>query len=228
LWPRDPFEYVFLARAVQAIGQARFGDDWTGKEATTEPVKLPPRLATQEARRQQEAQRPIFQRLITVHKEIFARCESGELVSAIRAKAGGKMTVVRRAWWNTESCYNRFTMCQLNPREPFRLGLEGDDCWWIFLTKKSLEKFLQSQPFAPVAANIDVYLSPYMKTMLAVAKRLNITPENQPKLEVVIAELRDCWPDSEPPSDRLLHAAGTLLREPESKLGRAKKRRTVD
>jgi len=228
LWPRDPFEYVFLARAVQAIGRARFGDEWTGEEATTELVKLPLALATQEAQRQQEGQRAIIQRLRTVHQEIVAGCESGELVSAIRLKAGGAMKFVRREWWNTEYWLNRFVMCQLNPSKPFDLGFAGDDYHWIFLTKESLEKYLQRQPFAAVATNIDVHLSPYMKTMLAVAKRLNITRENQPKLEVVVAELRDCWPGLEAPSDRLLRAAGTLLREPESKLGRAKKRRTVD
>ena len=229
LWPLDPSGYVFLARGVQAIGKARFGDEWTGEEVTTAFVKLPPGPATQEAQRQQEAQRAIIQRLRTVQQEIVARCESGELVSAIRLKAGGVMKSVRREWWNTEYWHNRFMMCQLNPSNHFGRGFEGDDYCWIFLTKESLEKYLQRQPFAPVATNIDVHLSPYMKTMLAVAKRLNITPENQPKLEVVVAELRDCWPGSEPPSDRLLHAAGTLLREPESKLGRAKKkRRSVD
>ena len=228
LWPRDPFGYVFLARAVQAIGKACFGDKWTGEEVTTAFVKLPPGPATQEAQRQQEAQPAIIQRLKTAQREIVAGCESGELVSAIRFKAGGKMKLVRREWWNTEYWLNRFMMCQLNPSNPFGPGFEGDDYCWIFLRKESLEKYLQRQPFAAVATNIDVHLSPYMKTMLAVAKRLNITRENQPKLEVVVAELRDCWPGLEAPSDRLLRAAGTLLREPESKLGRAKKRRTVD
>src|SRR4051812_2051632 len=38
LWPADPSGYVFLARAVEKIGQAMFGPEWTGKETTTEPV----------------------------------------------------------------------------------------------------------------------------------------------------------------------------------------------
>jgi hypothetical protein len=227
-WPRDPTGYVFLARAVHAIGQARFGAEWTGVEVTTEFAKPLSRLATQEARRQYRAQRLINQRLKTVQQEIVTRCESGELVSAIRARAGGVMKVVPRTWWNTESLDNRFIMCQLSPSEPFGSAYAGDDFCWIFLTNESLQKYLQSQPFALVAANIDVHLSPYMKTMLAVAKRLSITPENQPKLEAVKAELRKCWTGSEPLSKRLLNAAATLLRQPESKLGRAKKRRIVD
>jgi hypothetical protein len=34
-WPRDPLGYVFLARAVDLIGRANFGDAWNGKEVTT-------------------------------------------------------------------------------------------------------------------------------------------------------------------------------------------------
>ena len=228
LWPRDPFGYVFLARAVQAIGKACFCDEWTGEEVTTAFVKLPPGPATQEAQRQREAQPAIIQRLRTAQQEIVAGCESGELVSAIRFKAGGKMKLVRREWWNTEYWRNRFMMCQLNPSNPFGPGFEGDDYCWIFLRKESLEKYLQRQPFVPVATNIDIHLSPYLKVMLAVAERLSITPENQPKLESVMDELKVCWTGPEPLSKRLLTAMATLLREPESKLGRAKKRQTVD
>ena len=31
-WPHEPVDYVFLAGAVQEIGKAIFGDDWTGHE----------------------------------------------------------------------------------------------------------------------------------------------------------------------------------------------------
>ena len=220
-WPRDPIGYVFLARVVEAIGRARFGNEWTGKEVTTKVVApLPSREtaspgdrfraleilmrhhpeskrpypeskrpsdeawlaecwpeAQAAARHEQEAQRALFQRLGTVQDEIVRRCESGELVSAIR-KAGGEMETVPREWWNTESWPNRFVFCQLKPSDPSGLGVTGERFCWIFVTSASLDRYLNSQPFAPAAANIDVHLSPYMKTMLAVAKRLNITAEN--------------------------------------------------
>ena len=41
-WPRDPHGYVFLARAVEEIGRAMFGEEWTGKEVTTEHVRSLP------------------------------------------------------------------------------------------------------------------------------------------------------------------------------------------
>jgi hypothetical protein len=38
-WPHDPHGYVFLARAIEEVGRAMFGQDWTGKEVTTEVVR---------------------------------------------------------------------------------------------------------------------------------------------------------------------------------------------
>ena|SRR5215831_7842144 len=37
-WPRDPLGYVFLARAVEEVGRALFGEHWTAKEVTTDPI----------------------------------------------------------------------------------------------------------------------------------------------------------------------------------------------
>jgi len=38
-WPREPAGYVFLAHAVEKIGSALHGDDWTGEEATAEEIE---------------------------------------------------------------------------------------------------------------------------------------------------------------------------------------------
>jgi hypothetical protein len=56
---------------------------------------------------------------------------------------------------------SRTSRPQLKPSEPFGLGFAGDNYCWIFLTRESLDKFLLRQPFSPVAANIEVHLSPY-------------------------------------------------------------------
>ncbi|TGD92629.1 hypothetical protein [Methylobacterium nonmethylotrophicum] len=37
-WPRDQAEYVFLFRALQAVGKSRYGEDWSGKEFSTKAV----------------------------------------------------------------------------------------------------------------------------------------------------------------------------------------------
>ena len=48
-WPNDPKGYVFLARAVDELGQALNGSGWTGKEYLIEfpsqlPLEMPRRL----------------------------------------------------------------------------------------------------------------------------------------------------------------------------------------
>src|SRR5262245_47916568 len=43
-WPRDTAEYVFLARAIGAVGKALHDDEWTGEDPITEPSgRLPDR-----------------------------------------------------------------------------------------------------------------------------------------------------------------------------------------
>jgi hypothetical protein len=38
-WPNDNSSYVFLGRAVQAMGKSMFGDDWTGDEPSRDLMK---------------------------------------------------------------------------------------------------------------------------------------------------------------------------------------------
>lgn len=41
-WPRDSLEFIFLGRAVKALGEAMFGSQWDGSEFITEfPQQLP-------------------------------------------------------------------------------------------------------------------------------------------------------------------------------------------
>jgi hypothetical protein len=209
-WPRDPSGYVFLARAVEKIGRARFGDKWTGEELTAQGVV-----------RAQNAQLEPLRRCEVVKQEIVSRCESGQITSALRPVAGGSLMTIPRQWWNTENWRHRFIMCQLNPREPFGYGFAGDHYCWIFLTCESLDKFLLGQPFAPIAEKEKVHLSPYMKVMISVAKQLDISPDHQPKKSEIEHAINSTWTGPGKLSKNLVEAAATLLREPESQRGRA-------
>jgi hypothetical protein len=175
---------------------------------------------------EQEAQRSILERLAHVQREIVIRCESEELKSAIRPRVGGEMNPIPRNWWNTENWAYRFALCQLDPTDPFGSDVSGERHYWVFVTEESLKQFVAKQRHGTKAEDYDAFhLSPYLKMMLAANKRLAISPDNQPKKEVVLAELRACWKGPVELSDRLLHAAATMLREPESQLGKASKRR---
>jgi hypothetical protein len=68
-WPHDPAGYVFLARALDEIGRAKFGNEWTGKESITESVSLLPLIPElarpyekEQAHKALVTKRPEFQR----------------------------------------------------------------------------------------------------------------------------------------------------------------------
>lgn len=277
LWPSDPTGFVFLARAVQTIGAAMFGEEWTTKEVTTDLIRQLPNqanawpaedtrallllnrpvplgahqhapsdadwatrvirsaqaasarsqlteedwsLAQAEIGRLNQAAQPAIRRLGIVQREIVKCCESGVLASAARPRAGGQMSILATTVWNTEQWHQRFSMCQLNPRKPFDLGFAGDAYCWIFLTSASLDAFLLNLPAANMSAADLPHLSPYLRVMIAVAKKLAITPENQPKKESVVAEIEAAWRDGSPLTSHLAGIMATLLREPGSQLGR--------
>jgi hypothetical protein len=255
-WPRDPHGYIFLARAVEEIGRAIFGADWTGKEVTTElvrslpdqheasgsdalyahevlmklpqhakqlpkPESLPPSLnnlarqtrravifrpesftreqwsAAQAAIRcQQEERAPAWRRLSTVQLKIVTLCESGELKSAVRRTAGGAMRSVSRDCWNTERWYDRFTVCQLNPNKPFGLGFAGDDYCWIFLTRESLDRYLQKVSPPSTAGQEKAALSE-LKRMLEVNANLSRDEARQhleTKVRIGTRAFQRIWP----------------------------------
>jgi hypothetical protein len=168
--------------------------------------------------------RPGIQRFTLVREAIATACEAGELVAALRPKDGGSMQECPREWWNTDRIDQRFHRCLMSPHDPFGPGIDGDGYCQIFLTRDSLDRFLTAQPFAPVATAHDGHLSPYLKFMLAISKKLGISPEHQPKAEQLRAEIRSAWTGPKPLSERQVDMMATFLREPESQLGRALKK----
>lgn len=179
-------------------------------------------VAQKHVQGQNDAIAPALRRFIKVQQEIARACEAGELVSALRPSRGGTMQTVPRQFWNTERWRDRFIWCQMNPKDPFSIGFAGENFCWIFITAESLEKFVSLRPFSKLASETLSHLSPYMRVLLAVAKELEITPENQPLKKIVSAAIESRW-TGEPLSEKLLDAMGTILREPNSRLGKAKK-----
>lgn len=222
-WPMDPKGYVFLARAVHRIGAAMFGSAWSGNETIVQ-------LGPSDFNGTTIENTPVvaaLNRLRAVREEIVKQCEAGELIAAYRPKLGGSMRPMARELWNTdrEKWIARFYYCQFHPSEPFSGGLGGRDYCSIFLTAESLERFLLSQPFAVVTESAG-HLSPYLKIMLAVARRAGVTKEHQPPKASLEAEIDAMWTGDSPLSENLRAAMATLIREPESQLGRAKKKYT--
>jgi hypothetical protein len=154
---------------------------------------------------------------------IAAGCQADVLQTSYRPIPGGVFTPIPSVWWNTVRTAQRFFYCQIKPQDPFAVGLAGEGYCWIFVTTESLDQFLVQQPHAEVASKFDAHLSPYLRVMVSVAERMQITPENQPKKAAVEAELKAAWTLPEPLSANMLEAMATALREPGSQLGRAAK-----
>jgi hypothetical protein len=215
-WPIDAEGYVFMARAFNQIGKAMFGDYWLGHE----------HLATADW----NSDPGLIARRAAVLQEIAKRLQEGGLVAGNRPKEGGPITDTPKTWWNTEldRMAMRFINCEINPKDPFGGPVISARNSWIFIKRNSLDELLERQPFGPVQIPIaDHYLSPYMKIMLSVARKMKISPDNQSRKKLVEQEIINAPLTASLPkklSDKLLGAMATLIRDPESQAGKAKKR----
>lgn len=70
----------------------------------------------------------------------------GELAFALLPTRGGKFFEnCDKTWWNTNNVFRRFYMCQMNPDDPFGIGVAGDKYMHIFVRGNQLQALLQPQ-----------------------------------------------------------------------------------
>jgi hypothetical protein len=166
-WPRDTASHVFLARAVHEMGKALFRAEWTGGESCVELMQSIPVEGS--GRRQHSVKKlwaeihstitqdckdkgPALERFSKVQEQIIQLAESEELITALRATAGGDPIAIPRSWWNSERLSVRFDYCQMNPNRPFDSGIAGADYCWIFVTRESLRQCLAALAPQPGSA----------------------------------------------------------------------------
>jgi len=186
-WPRDNDSFVFLARAVHAMGKSMFGHEWTGDDPCLDlmqslptlplssgsraqfahgllvkhhpefnrepfilmrrPFGVPPSLkftgeeweaARSIVAKDHEQKMPGAKRFFQARDRIVQLAEAGLLITALRERAGGDPVPIPRRFWNSERILNRFDLCQMNPDDPYGLGIAGDRYQWIFVTRESL------------------------------------------------------------------------------------------
>lgn len=172
-----------------------------------------------------DALRPV-QRFAQVQAEMTRLAEKGVLVFVSRPKAGGALHKVERHLWNTEALWSRYRYGQFKPSDPFSSGLHTEGTHFLFASRESLQAWSKSRrtKVPPEASANPVWtVSPYIEVMLEVSRRLEITPDSQPKKAVVELELQRAWSGDSPLSQNLIRAMATLIREPESQAGRAAK-----
>jgi len=167
-----------------------------------------------------------FKRFGLVQAEMTRSAERGVLAFVSRPKAGGPLYKVERDRWNTEALWSRFRYGQFKPSDPFSTGLHTEGTHFLFVSLESLQAWAKSRQTKATSAGAgspERPVSPYMAVMLEVARRLEITPDNQPKKAVVELELQRAWRGDSPLSQNLIRVMATLIREPESQAGRAAK-----
>jgi hypothetical protein len=156
-WPQDPPGYVFLARAFDEIGQKMYHVRW--KEVvikTSDPDVPAPASAKsvwdqffrggnqyEDERERAEANRD--QKWTKVTRSIAESCERGTLVTAARQKSGGDMIKLETSFWNTENYASYFYGCDASLVAPFTAP-KGDRDHWIYVTRESLDEYLQTLP----------------------------------------------------------------------------------
>jgi hypothetical protein len=215
-WPVEPPDQTFLARAFGRVGKAMFRDHWTGLEC--------------EARVDRNSDPGPIARRATVLDELAKGLQSGQLIAFLRPVPGGLLIPSAPGLWNTERerIYRRFMWCQVNPDDPFGKALSSDKSSWIYLSKESLDKLVQSYSLVTASHRCE-YLSPYIILMIAVTDKFKVRPENQPLKKLVDAKIREMAKHfanglgHDGLSANLISAMATLIRDPESKKGKAKK-----
>ncbi len=233
-WPRDAPGYVFLARAFDEIGRAFFGDKWPEREDSSQVKSVAVQryddlneLTEDELRELDQDDEDLTEDADTairleIENEIIKRCSEGHLISAVRPVDGGEINELQKWMWNAENLIWRFKRCQMSLKAPFSTGL-FDDAHWIYLTRESLDQYLIQQPYGRIPVESPMHLSPYVRFLIFLTKRMGITPENQPKKEQVIATIEQTWTGSKL-SKNIREMMATLVREPESQGGRGKKK----
>jgi hypothetical protein len=143
-WPHDPLDYVFLARAFQGIGRARYGDQWSN--SYVEPPGEPPEDCDDSADEQyelvcEEAEAKFESMRASIAHTIAEQSRLGMLMTALRPIAGGQMNTLEPYFWNTENFAPRFFRCQMSLSRPFGdpARVRFEPLYWIFVTRESLD-----------------------------------------------------------------------------------------
>jgi hypothetical protein len=159
-WPIDSKEYVFLARAFDQLGKAKFGDKWIH----TKWPKHSPELEG-------------------LQDEMVELFRNEVLTLKVRPLEGGEMKDLHISWWNTEpkTWRRRFYQCQIDPEHPFRdpsrtreavaagpqlaegeslLGREvdavtGKAASYIYVKRADLEEYLRGEDRTPAETEVN-------------------------------------------------------------------------
>ena len=198
-WPRDSQTHIFLARAVDLLGMARFGPDWV---ALTDPTL--PRAYDQRG---------------AIFDELTEQLAKGEPATYTRAIEGGPFESITSDIWNTERFRPRFKYCLVNRIRPFDECEDESDGSYIYIDRYQFDKFVRSRPTCLLAIDDVDSLPIFLSAMVKTANFLDISANSPPlPVEPIQAAFTrfavEAGVDKKHISKHLLRYAATLLRPP--------------
>ena len=199
-WPQDRPSHIFLARAVDKLGKARF-DDWVG-------VAKPQHADARDQRSK-------------VFEELLENLASGRLATFTRAIKGGPYELIEPHVWNTEIYRTRFKYCRINRDKPFSEG-SAKGGWYLFLDRPEFEALVSAGPRKALQIDDADSLPTFLALLIRTADALDLTSRSAPLPAKVIGAKFEALAQlagipSEHVSDSVLRYAATFLRPPGAK-----------
>jgi hypothetical protein len=159
-WPLETPGYVFLARACQEVGRRLFGCEWNESfsqlddalealEPPDEPDDLNDETVDtvwdQYEAACDDAERNFKLSRNKVVESLSEAFRLGEIMTAVRAVAGGHLAELESNFWNSEltGISVRFERCKMSLSDPFNVRLQSH---FIFVGLESLDRWLQKYP----------------------------------------------------------------------------------
>lgn len=198
VWPEDGHRHTFLARAVDTLGNARFGKDWV---ALSDP--LHPSAYDQRG---------------SVFKELVEAFRAGKMTTFTRAIKGGEYEPAEGHMWNTEVYRSRFKYCRLNRAKPFKPG-SSKDGWYVYVDNDEFASLVRSAPTKSLRIDDADNLPIFLAVLVRAAAALEITSDSPalPK-RIIMAKVdelaRRAGVPPEHISGHLLRYGATILRPP--------------
>ena len=149
-WPEDRVGYVFLARAIERVGKACFGENWTAPETELSAARPSPDTQNASSR---------LKEFDTIQNLVTEACGSGKVSSVGRSIGGSDKLVIPTEWWfgwTDKKIATIFLGGGFDYNDPYDKGYQIDD-WGktvdenmvhLYLNESELNSFLENCPYS--------------------------------------------------------------------------------
>lgn len=256
-WPSDGPNHVFIARALNLIGAATLGEAWKGNELTSYSTSLTaiprPWMKKDDSKKfpisdllneslgditeeeQFEAKRLVQEnndevlaarsRFDDALKVLSEYCIYRKLYVAIRL-GNGTFADIDSGSWSTGAYHEWVRAGCASIAEALDTDQGGDILCPLFVQQDGLNEHFPASGPAPSDLS-DIYLSPYIRLMIDVVRKYEITDKNHSKIDVLVKFILDEFPKRGlPVSDKLATSMATLVRSPAAQSGGLRKIKT--